>query len=157
MSKKNRSIGNQVSIANDDPRFKIRKQAAVQIALAALKHLKYTRTCLSLVFVSDSAIKKLNQRFLRHNRPTDVLAFPLAPPYLGEVIISPKRAQMQAPIYEATFGEELARYICHGILHLAGYKDKTKKDQTKMRRQENMILERSKKHLNRIVSWPLKK
>ncbi len=147
----NRRLGNQVTIANDDPKFKIKKQAAVQVALAALSHLKYTRTHLSLIFTSDLKIKLLNRRFLKHDRPTDVLAFPLRPPFLGEVIISPKRASVQASIYEASFQEELARYICHGILHLAGFKDKTRKDQNQMRRQENIILKRSKKHLNRII------
>ena len=158
-SSENRRSENQVTVANDDPKFKIKKQAVVGIALAALSHLKYTRARLSLIFTSDQVIKKLNQRFLNHNQPTDVLAFPspVIPAKagiqnvdprlkhsgmtsLGEVIISPKRALVQAPIYEATFGEELARYICHGILHLAGFKDKTRKDQRQMRQQENQIL-----------------
>ena len=39
------------------------------------------------------------------------------------------------------FQEELHRVIFHGFLHLAGYKDKSEKDQTIMRRKESACLE----------------
>lgn len=90
-------------------------------------------------------MKRLNRRFLGHNRTTDVLAFS------GEVIISPKRAEVQAPLYESSFREELARYICHGILHLAGLRDKTQKQKKQMRNQEDRILELSTKSIQRLI------
>ena len=113
-----------------------------------LKKLRYRNTVLSLVFVSDAKIKRLNQKHLRHSYATDVLAFPFSssknhskqPFFLGEVIISPKRARVQARIFKATFREELLRYVCHGILHLAGYLDKSRSAQRKMRTAENKLL-----------------
>ncbi len=81
-------------------------------------------------------------RALRHSEMTF---------FLGEVIISPKRALLQAPLYQASFQEELARYICHGILHLAGFKDKTKPQKNEMRKKEDEILSLSKSYINRIV------
>lgn len=36
--------------------------------------------------------------------------------------------------------DELHRVIIHGVLHLCGHKDKTKKDEQKMRKAEDLAL-----------------
>lgn len=169
-------MSNQVFVTNIDSRFSIRKKTAGQVALKVLSSLKYTNTHINLIFISDSKIKRINRQFLNHNWPTDVLAFPFATSlphgghpnskqkihkmglrgvhgtlFLGEVFISPKRALVQAPLYQASFKEELARYICHGILHLAGFKDKTAKERQVMRQEEDKILNDSKRYIQRIM------
>ncbi len=71
---------------------------------------------------NDRALQKLNQQFLEHDYPTDVLSFPWPPEsaLLGEVAISAERANEQA----AQFGHPTVKEICilmlHGILHLTG-------------------------------------
>lgn len=100
---------------------------------------------LSLVFVSDSEIHRLNKKYLNHDWKTDVLAFPFPMAgnkhsFLGEVIISVDRARIQAKRYRVTFQEELMRYVCHGILHLLGHRDKTLQQKNKMRLLENRLL-----------------
>ena len=132
---------NQVVVENLQSRIRLRQKAIVSATRKVLARLGYRKTTLSLVFVSDRKIKQLNQRFLRHNWPTDVLAFPLKEKdYLGEVIISPERARVQAKAYETPFGEELFRYICHGVLHLSGYSDKLEREKRRMRRAEDKLI-----------------
>ncbi len=150
---------NQVIVSNCDLKFQIRKKAVGQLTLHILNHLRFKNTRLSIIFGTDFQIKKLNQRFLNHAWTTDVIAFPfLGVPlnqkksiFLGDVFISPKRALIQAPLFQASFKEELARYICHGILHLAGYKDKTMKEKRAIRQQENKLLALYKNNIKRII------
>ncbi len=153
-----KSKNNEVAIAVNDPKFKIKTGPVIKLAQAALDHLQFKNTYVSIVFETDQKVKNINQKFLKHNWFTDVLAFPFyygtkinkKGGLLGEVIISPKRAKIQSKEFGASFNEELARYVCHGILHLAGYKDKSPMDQKKMRRNEDQILAQAKNVISRI-------
>ena len=129
-----------VLIADQTKRLKFRRQALQKFVLDVLKKLRHKKTAVSVVFVSDSKIKQLNKKHLRHSYATDVLAFPMGGHFLGEVVISPERARVQAKEFGATFHEELMRYVCHGILHLSGYSDKTARQKARMRRMENQLL-----------------
>lgn len=152
-----RAALNQVLFSNHQNRYRLRPQILKLAAQTVLASLRYRKTLVSIAFVSDAQIKSLNQRFLSRSRPTDVLAFPFgeswpqAPArggekticssaYLGDVIISVERACVQAKRFHSSFGEELIRYVCHGILHLAGRKDKTELEREHMTREENRLL-----------------
>ncbi len=105
------------------------------------------RTELSLMFVNETAIAELNERFLGRKGPTDVLAFPIEddligpghvpeqeasgpgrgpaeyedlPLLIGDVVICPELAWKQAPQHAGTYEDELALLLVHGILHLLG-------------------------------------
>ena len=96
----------------------------------------------TIVFVSDAAIKVLNQRFRGKNQSTDVLSFPSAEePFeighatqLGEVVISVSRAAAQAKENGLSFADEVRQLILHGLLHLCGYDHET--DHGEMNRLE---------------------
>jgi rRNA maturation RNase YbeY len=45
-----------------------------------------------------------------------------------------------AKLEKKTLSNELSRVMVHGLLHLCGYKDKTAKDATLMRRKEDYYL-----------------
>src|SRR3989338_10038422 len=143
--------GNEVVLVNRGAVLPIRLKETSQLTHLILKKLKLVKKSLSLVFVSDSIIKRLNQLHLRHAWVTDVLAFPFAESvggknvgsgrsFLGEVIIAPSRAQANAKRFSVSFSEELARYIAHGILHLRGYLDHSKQAQKRMRQAEDQLL-----------------
>ncbi len=140
---------NKVYVLIESHIFGISRRYLKRFAEKVLKDLKFRNTILSLVFVSDSTMKRLNQKHLHHSYTTDVLAFPFSsfehtskrPRFLGEVIVSPERARVQAKIFKAAFREELLRYVCHGILHLAGYSDKSKRRQKRMRLEEDKLLQ----------------
>jgi len=101
---------------------------------------------LSIVFVNDKIIKKLNQKFLHKNKPTDVLAFDLKTKKEskktidGEIIISVETAARNAKIYKTSLNNEALLYLIHGVLHLCGYDDTTNKEKMSMRQREQYIL-----------------
>jgi len=113
-------------------------------AASVLKYLKLNSKYISLVLCDNSAIKKLNRRFFKRNRATDVIAFPLSdelePSYLGEVVISVQTAVANSKKFKTTWQEELLLYVIHGILHLAGWRDTSAQERTKMRKKEQQIL-----------------
>ena len=157
-----RKNSNQVMITNRVRRYQIKKNRLERIVRNLLGQLGYRRTLLSLVFVSDDRLKCLNQKYLNHAWNTDVLAFSFrpvlqnrrrnkaevsstreAPRFLGELVISPQRAEVQAKHFQVPLQEELMRYVCHGILHLSGFSDQTKHERERMRRAENRLLNRA--------------
>lgn len=103
-------------------------------------------TEVSLLFVDETTISDLNNRFLGKEGPTDVLAFPIdedpveggrspdsggtgpgftpspddAPTLLGDVVICPAVAHRNAPEHAGSYEDELALLVVHGLLHLVG-------------------------------------
>jgi probable rRNA maturation factor len=100
---------------------------------------------ISLAFVDNPTIHQLNQRYLQHDEPTDVLSFPLSEPNArrlsGELVIGAEVAKAQAESRGHAVEAELALYVIHGLLHLCGYDDKTPDGATEMRRKEREYLQ----------------
>lgn len=95
---------------------------------------------LSIAFVTDAAIRKINRRFLGHDWATDVISFPLDSDLLGELVISAPFARAEARKRGISEREELLRYVVHGILHLRGYDDHAPADRKRMwARQEREL------------------
>ena len=98
---------------------------------------------LSLVLLDDPEMHDLNRRFLDHDWPTDVLAFPFeeATDGLGgEVIVSVETAMREARERDRPFLDELLLYVTHGILHLTGMEDHTRDGRRRMDRAAARIL-----------------
>jgi probable rRNA maturation factor len=80
-----------------------------------------------LGFVNNKAIQELNLKFLKQNKPTDVLSFPLGEKgpdgkyYLGDIIVSIPVAYKQAAEKNHSLERELEMLVIHGFLHLLGY------------------------------------
>jgi probable rRNA maturation factor len=88
---------------------------------------KPNAAAVNVVFVTDQRIHELNRRFLKRDRPTNVISFncnepqlPGEPRLLGEVYISRDRARTQAREYGVSYASELRRLVLHGLLHLLG-------------------------------------
>ena len=99
---------------------------------------------ISLAFVDNPTIHRLNKRYLDHDGPTDVLSFPLSDPtarkLAGELVIGVEVARQQAEEREHDIGAELALYVIHGLLHLCGYDDKMEAAAREMRQRERHYL-----------------
>lgn len=108
------------------------------IGKKALKSLprasKASRGEISVVLIGDSKIKELNKKYRKRNKVTDVLAFDY-----GEIFICLPRAKKQAKKLGHSLEKELAILLIHGILHLAGYDDRIKKDYNKMAKKQEQI------------------
>jgi len=96
----------------------------------------------SIVFTDDRFMKNMNKRYLRHNRITDVISFPLesAGGIEGEVYVNLDQARRQARDYGVTFHAEVKRLVVHGTLHLMGYRDSTPSLKARMSRREDYYL-----------------
>lgn len=94
----------------------------------------------SVLLATDEAQRKLNRRFRRKNKTTDVLSFPADSPapqaeqIAGDLSISVPTARRQALQHGHSLSIELKVLILHGVLHLAGYDHET--DSGEMARRE---------------------
>ncbi|MFT4605494.1 MAG: putative rRNA maturation factor [Rhodothermales bacterium] len=91
------------------------------------------------------AIHEMNRDFLQHDYPTDVLSFPIVEDrdaLEGEVYVDLDMAAERASEFGESFRREGARYVVHGVLHLAGYDDATPAERTHMSELENLYLGR---------------
>lgn len=76
----------------------------------------------SLKLTNDFEIRRLNKKFRKIDRATDVLAFPFGEEgVLGDIAISTETAKRNAVRYGTTLKKEYKRLVIHGILHLLGY------------------------------------
>lgn len=79
---------------------------------------------LSVALVGDAEIAALNEEYLDHEGPTDVISFALheaGEPPLGDVYVCVDQAARQAGDFGATVPEEVLRLAVHGTLHVLGY------------------------------------
>ena len=79
---------------------------------------------ISIALVGDAQIAELNEQYLDHEGPTDVITFALHEadePPLGDVYVGVDQALRQAAEYGATPAEEVLRLAVHGTLHVLGY------------------------------------
>ena len=99
---------------------------------------------LNYVFCSDDYLLDMNRQFLQHDYYTDIITFDLGVPgakgIVGEVYISIDRVKDNARSLGVSFEDELVRVVCHGLLHLCGYRDKKKVEQAGMRQAEDKYL-----------------
>lgn len=138
---------------------------------------------LSILLTDNNGIQELNKKYLKKNKPTDVLSFPMweiplsvaseCPPplspskggqahlspsgggqgedaycsriLLGDIVISVETAKTQAKENSVTLGQEMARLLIHGILHLLGFDhEKGRKEALRMKKEEERLLDRVK-------------
>jgi rRNA maturation RNase YbeY len=97
---------------------------------------------IAIVFCSDEYLLKVNQDFLNHDYHTDIITFDYCESGVinGDLLISLDRVLENSSKENTSFEEELYRVIFHGILHLCGFKDKSKKDIEMMRFKESHYL-----------------
>jgi len=123
---------------------------------------------LSLLFVEEDDIAALNEQFLGHSGPTDVLAFPIdavdvdvmssptsghsgpdrpppdpsdQPLLLGDVVLCPAVAERQAADHAGSYDDEIALLVVHGILHVLGHDHAEPAEAAVMRGRERELLE----------------
>lgn len=94
---------------------------------------------------------RLHRTFLGIRGSTDVLAFDLTErqngPLEGDVYICLDQARRQARAYRVPLYQEVGRLAAHGVLHLAGYRDRSEKERLQMRRLEDRCLQAAERSL----------
>ena len=117
--------GLAVDISSNVRRLSVSRQRVRDAALATLKAEHVRDAMLSITFVGRAAISRLNQSYLGHEGPTDVISFGLdrigrRGAVLGDIYICVEVARENAKRQGVPAGEELLRLVVHGTLHVLG-------------------------------------
>jgi len=106
---------------------------------------------LSVVLCDDATIAELNEQYLGHPGPTDVISFPQhtllpgqRPPdsLLGDIVVSVDTAARQAAEFpDWSLSDELALLVIHGLLHLCGWDDRQPEQRKAMQAREDHVLQ----------------
>ena len=130
--------------------------------LASLEGLR-GEYLIDLMAAPPEEIMRINREQRGVDSVTDVLSFPSSAPrrgtlkddpaaartsfdpdagrwFLGDIIICPERAAVQAAEYGHTFEREICYLFAHGICHLFGYDHVTKKKKAAMRLMEERAM-----------------
>lgn len=99
---------------------------------------------IAYIFCNDDELLKVNLAHLNHNTYTDIITFDYTEDAVvsGDILISIDRVRENAGKFGVSFEEELHRVMIHGVLHLCGYKDKSKEQSALMRKKENSALKK---------------
>lgn len=114
-----------------------------QLIHALKNELSFSISDLTVNFVDDETIQKINKDYLEHDYPTDIITFNYSGSHSdldAEIFISYETAKENSEKYKAEYKEELTRLVIHGILHLIGYDDLSEKDKKEMKAMENQLL-----------------
>ncbi len=135
----------KVNVISEDNNWskKIKKKEAFFNSICKLFPKKYKflkkKVYFSLLLSNNKEIKKLNKKFRKKNKATDILSFPLNKEnYLGDIIISynfmnkPKKKTQP-------FKNKVIKTFIHGFLHLLGYDHIKDQDYKKMIKEEDKI------------------
>ncbi|MEJ6580211.1 MAG: rRNA maturation RNase YbeY [Akkermansiaceae bacterium] len=90
-----------------------------------------------ITLLDDDEMGRIHGEFLDDDSPTDVITFDH-----GELLVGVETAQRQAGIFASSPDLEIALYGIHGMLHLAGFDDRSEKDAKAMANRQMELLER---------------
>jgi probable rRNA maturation factor len=116
-----------IEIINRQKKYPVRTRAFKRLLDGLVARYRLADPDVTLAFVGADAIRKLNRKFMKKDRPTDVLSFPVGEKgadgrfFLGDIIISVPVAFRQGREKGHGLERELKILAIHGFLHLLGY------------------------------------
>lgn len=155
----------ELFVENNQSKIEITDEIAETAKRACEETLSY-ENCdfdaqISLTFVDNEEIRRLNKEFRQKDAATDVLSFPMlefdengdiidadydvdgGEIVLGDIVISAERALSQAEEYGHSFLREVTFLVVHSMLHLLGYDHiASEEEETRMRKKQTEILEK---------------
>jgi len=110
---------------------------------------KKKNTIFTILLTGSPKMRKLNKKFRKKNKSTDVLSFPALSPsslkstkekniYIGDIATCYEIINSRS--YKSSFHLEFDKVWIHGLLHLLGYDHKKNKDYLKMHKIEKKII-----------------
>ncbi len=116
-----------IEILNLQKTRRIERVRFERLLRALIRRYGVRKAAVTLGFVGDAAIRRLNRKFRKKDKPTDVLSFPIMKRgpdgyfHLGDILISVPRAAAQARDLGHSLRFELQFLTIHGFLHLLGF------------------------------------
>ena len=108
-----------------------------KVVSAVLSRVGRSADDVSIHWVGAERMRTLNRRYRGKDRPTDVLSFAAEEGWhimkqaardLGDVFLCVPQIERQAKQYGVTYIEEATRMLAHGVLHLAGFDHRSRKE-----------------------------
>lgn len=129
---------------NEDLNYRIRNIRKIRTwIIAAIKHEGGELENINFILTSDAFLHQINVEYLAHDTYTDIITFEYnepGNPILSDIYISVDRCRENAKSYKVSLKEEIHRILIHGVLHLLGYKDKSKTEKQLMTSKEDYYL-----------------
>lgn len=149
-----------VEVFNQTEFKNIRLKPMRDAAILVLNDKGIQNAVLNIVLLNAENIQKMNNEYLQHNYPTDVISFNLkdvgseekydeilgedGAHFDGEIYIGVDVAIENAKNYKVSLTNELVRLAIHGTLHILGMNDETPEDKQLMTEGENHYLNKLK-------------
>ena len=134
-------------VVNRQRRVRVDLKRIARLADRTLAAVGRADAALTIAFVRDPVIRRLNRDYRGKDSATDVLSFPFGEEqeessaqesgdrrrgpagekgeYLGDIVISTDRAISQAEDAGLSVEREVSELVIHGVLHLCGYDHET--------------------------------
>ncbi|MGB9005337.1 MAG: rRNA maturation RNase YbeY [Candidatus Aminicenantales bacterium] len=138
-----------ITVLNSQSRYKINPRRFKSILEKLARRYGLGAPEVSLSFVGRGRIRTLNRRYLKKDKPTDVLSFPLGEKaadgkhYLGDIIIAPEMARRQRRKKGFSLERELEILAVHGFLHLIGYDHSAGIEEEEAKVQKTLLMWKS--------------
>lgn len=130
---------------NNESSIEVEESRLLRLAAFVLESMHvHPETELGVMLVSEDAISQLHVQWMNEPGATDVLSFPMdelrpgridamtPAGLLGDVVICPQVAQVQAEAAGHDLAQEISVLLTHGMLHLLGYDHATPDEETEM-------------------------
>jgi probable rRNA maturation factor len=116
-----------IEILNQQKRFEVNTDRLKRLLEYLIHRYQIPDPEITLALVNNKPIRELHRRFLKKDKPTDVLSFPVHEKgpdgkyYLGDIIISVPYASGQSKAQGHSLQQEVEYLVIHGLLHLQGF------------------------------------
>ncbi|MGZ4887484.1 MAG: rRNA maturation RNase YbeY [Candidatus Aminicenantales bacterium] len=116
-----------IEILNRQRKYPVRTRAFKRLLEGLIARYRLADPDVTLAFVGTTAIRTLNRKFMKKDKPTDVLSFPVGKKgpdgrfFLGDIIVAVPVAERQGREKGHGLERELELLAVHGFLHLLGY------------------------------------
>jgi probable rRNA maturation factor len=133
-----------ITLLVEDPKWRTHRGLAARLASAAEAARKAARLKggFTILLAGDKKLRALNQNFRGKDKPTNVLSFPGANGYAGDIALAYGVTKKEAKAAGKTVADHATHLVVHGVLHLAGHDHERPKQARAMEGLEVKILGR---------------
>ena len=138
-------------INNIDKEYNFKKDVLNSIITTISKKENHKFKSLNLIISDDTHLNTLKKEYFNKDHFTDIITFNLedkGKPIEGEIYISMDRIEDNSNTFSTSLENEFKRIFIHGLLHLCGYDDQTKKEKEYMSKLEDYYLN---KHKTKVI------
>jgi probable rRNA maturation factor len=139
---------------NNESEIEVDLKSTRELASYVIEQLKlHPMADLGIIFVNEKPMTDLHIQWMDEPGPTDVLSFPmdelrpgaddgpLVEGVLGDVVICPQVARLQAEAAGHSMMDEVHLLLTHGILHLVGFDHAEPDEEREMFKLQKSLLE----------------